>query len=102
MGTALSKFGLLTSHQDCSQLAQLSQIRSASDVIASKVSQCYDEISKALNPTELMPLLLMEQLLDFNEKSLLLGNSMSSYEKSCYILKSMEAKGPSAYSKFLS
>ena len=102
MGTALSTFGLATSGQDYSQLAQLSHAGSASDVIASKVTQHYNEISKALNPTELMPLLLMEHLLDFNEKSLLLGDSISSYEKSCYILKSLEAKGPLAHSKFLS
>ena len=102
MGTVLSKVGLAISGKDSSQLAQISHTRSASDVIASKVNQHYDEVSKALNPIQLMPLLSTEQLLDFNEKSVLLEDHVSPYEKSCYILKSLETKGPSAYSKFLS
>ena len=104
MGTVLSKVGLATSDEDNSQLhlAQLSQTRNVSDVTASKVNQYYEEIIRALNPIQLMPLLLKEQLLDSSEKSLLLGDSKSTYEKSRYILHSLEAKGPSAYSKFLS
>ena len=102
MGTVLSKVGLATSDEDCSQSAQLSLTRNASDVIASKVNQYHEEILGALNPIQLMPLLLKEQLLDFSEKSLLLGDSKSTYEKSCHILQSLEAKDHSAYSKFLS
>ena len=98
MGTVLSKIGLATSSEES---AQLSQTTSASDLIATKVNQHYDEISGALNPIQLMPLLLKEELLDSNEKSILLEDSKSTSEKSHYILQCLETKGPSAYSKFL-
>ena len=102
MGTIFSKFGLVISGKDYSQSAPISQTTSAGDLITSKVNKYYDEISRALNPIQLMPLLYKVELLDFNEKSVLLGDSSrSTYEKSCYILQSLEAKGPLAYSKFL-
>ena len=50
MGTAPSKVSLTTSGADCGQSAQLSRTKSASDLIATKVNQHYDEISEALNP----------------------------------------------------
>ena len=80
----------------------LSVSTTSESALKAKVHQYYDEISKALNPIELLPLLMKEQLLDFNERSVILeDNSKSTYEKSRYILRSLEAKGPSAYSKFL-
>ena len=80
----------------------LTQFSTSESALKAKVHQYYDEVSKALNPIELLPLLMKEQLLDFNERSVILeDNSKSTYEKSRYILRSLEAKGPSAYSKFL-
>ena len=102
MGTALSKFGLTApADEDGSQSAQLPQTRSAGDIIATKVNQHYDEISGALNPIQLMPLLLKEELLGSSEESILLADSRSTSEKSCYILQCLEARGPTAYTKFL-
>ena len=95
MGTVLSKVGLNTTS------TQISQTVARSETFV-RVKRHYDEISKALNPIQLMPLLCKEGLLEFNDKSLLLGDSKTSLEKSCHILNILESKGPLAYSKFLS
>jgi hypothetical protein len=107
MGTVLNKIDQITTSEDSysadsNQPSQCSDTTASQATVATKVNQHYDEISKALNPIELMPLLLKQQLLDFNERSVILENSKSTYEKSLYILQSLETKGHLAYSKFLS
>jgi tetratricopeptide (TPR) repeat protein len=69
-----------------------------------KINRHRDEITRALNPVELMPQLSKEMILDFNETSVLLADSKSTCEKSRYILQCLEVKDPSqsVYSKFLS
>ena len=100
MGAAVfSMFGLSTTATDSDD--QESQTVALSESFV-RVSQHYDEISKALNPIQLMPLLSKEGLLDFHDKSILLGASKSTLEKSYHVLEAVESKGPSAYSKFLS
>ena len=57
MGTVLNKAGPTTASEDsCSESAQSSQCSDTTDSqgIARKVNQHYKEISKALNPIELM------------------------------------------------
>ena len=98
MGALLSKVGLNTTSTVYDQISQTVE-RSE---ISVRVKRHYDEISKALNPIQLMPLLCKEGLLEFNDKSLLLGDCRSTLEKSYHILKVIELKGPLAYSKFLS
>ena len=98
MGTVLSTFGRAASDKDYN----LTSVSEAA-LKAIVAGQYHDEISKVLNPIELMPLLIKEQLLDFNERSVILEDNSKStqYEKSRYILQSLETKGPYAYSKFL-
>ena len=101
MGTVLSKPGRPITNQAYGQLAYTKAAGDTAGALKSKVNQHYDQISAAINPNQLLPLLLKEDLLDFSEKSALLGDSKSTYEKSCYILQSLAAKGPAAYCKFL-
>ena len=102
MGAAVfSMFGLSTTATAADSDDQESQTAARSETFI-RVSQHYDEISKALNPIQLMPLLSKEGLLGFNDKSILLGDSKSTLEKSYRVLEALESKGPSAYSKFLS
>ena len=102
MGTAPSKFGQTTIADHAHTTAARANHGPCTCIHKSKVNQYYSEISAAINPNQLLPLLLKEDLLDFSEKSALLGDSKTTYEKSCYILQSLEAKGPTAYYKFLS
>ena len=102
MATVSGKFSEITLGEDSGQPTLIPLTTSTDGAIASKINQYRDEITRALNPAELMPLLFKEELLDFSEKSVLLADSMSTYEKSRYLLQCLEAKGPSAYSKFLS
>ena len=101
MTTVLGKSGGMTSGESHSQPTPTPLTTTTDNVTASKINQHWDEITRALNPDELMPQLSKEMLLDFNEKSVLLADSKSTYEKSRYILQCLEAKDPSAYSKFL-
>ena len=87
-------------HEQPTQIPPTTSIDNAA--IASKIKQHWDEVTRALNVHELMPQLSKELLLDFNQTSALLVDSKSTYDKSCYILQCLEAKGPTAYTKFLS
>ena len=97
----LSKLGLLTTDSPYDDSVAASNTKAAQSEIAVRVRQHYHEISKAINPIQLMLLLSKEGLLDFHDKSILLGNSKSIQKSHC-ILEALESKGPLAYSKFLS
>ena len=67
--------------------------------IALRVKQNYDKIVRALDPIQLMPLLISEKLIDYNDNSFLLGDKLD-IQKSHYILKILQSKGQLAYLKF--
>ena len=92
----------MTPSKNCGQQPTGIPLTTSTDnATAPKINQYWNEISRALNTDELMPQLSKEQLLDFNEKSVLLGDSKSTYEKSQYLLQCLEARGPTAHTKFL-
>ena len=69
--------------------------------IAARVGQRYNEICRLLNPVQLLPYLWKEGLLNFEDRTVLLGE-LPREQKSRHILKSLKAaKGSLPYSKFL-
>ena len=68
--------------------------------IAERVCQHYSEICKLLNPVQLLPYLWKEGLLNFEDRTVVLGE-LPRLQKSRHILKSLKTKGSLSYSKFL-
>ena len=101
MGAILGHITTIYTEDQSQAEALVSHTVRVENEIAARTKQHYDAISKALNPIQLIPLLTKEDLLDYDDMSLLLADFKSTLEKSLYILRSLESKGQLAYSKFL-